>query len=280
MDPALSNFVSNLKRQAANMKIGSFEMVGKGNSVILVDVVPASALVPLAVSRKMGRPPKAQAGVELRSSFVRQSSMLNPSLQVAQALKFDLRPEDESVLAVVPTANLIEELLELQSLAVVVGKTLGEKLKRTSMVLVLKLKTELAKSANSFKATVATAKECKEKMRQDQMAAEEVQEALKSEHARVEAERNQLLKEKVDAKEKEKTLVAEMEKCHSFMLRINEEIFWQGVRQVAFYNGVSANEPRYDLNKDVLYEKLVPLVRVKLIALSRPSQSRRFEDKT
>jgi len=49
--------------------------------------------------------------------------MLSPSLRLAQAVHFDLLPEDESVLATIPTGNLIEELMELQSRA---NKALGE----------------------------------------------------------------------------------------------------------------------------------------------------------
>jgi len=37
--------------------------------------------------------------------------------------------------------------------------------------------------------------------------------------------RNQLLKDKVHAELKEKALVVELEKCHEFMLQINEESF-------------------------------------------------------
>jgi len=43
MDPALSNFRNNPKRQATNRKIGIFEAVGKGNPIVLVDVISASA---------------------------------------------------------------------------------------------------------------------------------------------------------------------------------------------------------------------------------------------
>jgi len=70
---------------------------------------------------------------------------------------------------------------------------------------------------------------CKEKMCQDQVAAEAIQEVLRASCTKVEAERDQLLKGKVDAEEREKTLAAKLEKCHSFLLRVNEEIFWQGV---------------------------------------------------
>jgi len=77
----------------------------------------------------------------------------------------------------------------------------------------------------------------------------------------VEAERNQLLKDSVDAELKEKVLAAELEKCHEFMLRINVESFQHGVRKVAFFHGVPMDDPRYDLNKNVVDGKLVPVGR-------------------
>jgi len=75
----------------------------------------------------------------------------------------------------------------------------------------------------------------------------------------MEVERDKLLKEKVDAEIKEKSIAAKIEKCHKFMLRINEKSFYQGIRQVGFNHGTSMDDPRYDLNKDVVNGKLVPL---------------------
>jgi len=43
------------------------------------------------------------------------------------------------------------------------------------------------------------------------------------------------------------------------MLRVSEESFNQGVRQVTFFHGVSAEDSRYDLGKDVVNGQLVPL---------------------
>jgi len=43
------------------------------------------------------------------------------------------------------------------------------------------------------------------------------------------------------------------------MLRINEGILNQGVRQVAFFHGVPADDSRYNLGKDVINDQLVPL---------------------
>jgi len=43
------------------------------------------------------------------------------------------------------------------------------------------------------------------------------------------------------------------------MLRINEESFYQVVRQAAFFHGVPTNDSQYDLGKDVLNGQLVLL---------------------
>jgi len=48
--------------------------------------------------------------------------MLNPLLQVAPGVKIAITPEDESVLAVVLTNNLIVEWMELQSQMLLVGR--------------------------------------------------------------------------------------------------------------------------------------------------------------
>jgi len=140
-----------------------------------------------------------------------------------------------------------------------VGKTLGEELNRTNAVIVPKLRVEQEESANSLKAALEVAEACREKMRLNDRIVREELEALKAAFARVDAERDQLLKEKVDAEERERTLNVEMEKCQEFMIRIKEESFYQGVRQVAFFHGVSTDDPRYDLGKDVVNGNLVPL---------------------
>ena len=55
-------------------------------------------------------------------------------------------------------------------------------------------------------------------MRQDNVAAKKAQQAPKTE---VEAIKTELAKEKVEVEEREKTLSAKVEKCHSFMLHIS-----------------------------------------------------------
>jgi len=143
--------MNSLKRQATNWKLGSLIAVGKDKVIVPVEAAPANAPFLPVPNQKRGRPSKAQASVGVGQSSIRQSSMLGPSLQLAQAVQFDLLPKDEGVLAAIPTENLIEELVGLQSRATIVGKALGEELKRTSTVLVPKLRTELAKSVNSLK---------------------------------------------------------------------------------------------------------------------------------
>jgi len=96
-------------------------------------------------------------------------------------------------------------------------------------------------------------------MRRDELAAKELQETLKAQLTKVEVERDHLMKEKVNVKAKEKSLIVEIEKCQEFMLKINEESFYQGIRQAAFYHGVLMEDHRYDVNKDVVNGELVSL---------------------
>jgi len=93
--------------------------------VVPVDVVPPTTIVP-PMNPKRGRPAKTvQQNAEVGSSS-RQPSMLNPLLQLASGVQIVISPEDKSILAVVPTNNLISKLIELQSRALVVGRTLEE----------------------------------------------------------------------------------------------------------------------------------------------------------
>jgi len=101
----------------------------------------------------------------------------------------------------------------------------------------------------------------KEKILKDNAAAETAQKTLKDKLAVMEAEKANLSKEKAVAEEREKALSTEVEKCHTFMMHISEDCFYQGLRQAAFYHGVPAEDPRLDLDKDVVDGKLVPIGR-------------------
>jgi len=70
--------------------------------------------------------------------------MLDPFLQMVSGMKIAILPKDESVLAVVPSKNLIAELMELEICVLVVNWSLGEELERTTTVVVPKLKMDLA----------------------------------------------------------------------------------------------------------------------------------------
>ena len=67
------------------------------------------------------------------------------------------------------------------------------------------------------------------------------------------------MQEKTDLTTNKESLNGEIEKALGFMLRINEESFNQGVRQVAFLHGVPADDSCYNLGKDVINDQLVPL---------------------
>jgi len=124
MDVALGNFMTSLRCQAANRKISNFKAIERGNLVVPVDVIPPSTNAP-PLSRKRGFPTKmVQQNAEAGSSS-QQPSMLNPLLQMVLGVQIAITPKDESVLATVPTKNLISEWIELQSRTLVVGKILG-----------------------------------------------------------------------------------------------------------------------------------------------------------
>lgn len=60
-------------------------------------------------NRKRGRPPKTQISLEVGSSSGKPITMLGLSIRVAPTMQFDLRPEDEGVLAAILTKDLIEK---------------------------------------------------------------------------------------------------------------------------------------------------------------------------
>jgi len=94
--------------------------------------------------------------------------------------------------------------------------------------------------------------------KKDRLAKEE-QETLKATLTKVMGERDLLVKEKADAEAKGESLAAEVEKCHEFMLHINEESFYQGIQQAAFFHDVRSEDSRYDLEKDMVNGQMVPL---------------------
>jgi len=77
--------------------------------------------------------------------------------------------------------------------------------------------------------------------------------------AAIEAEKAELAKGKVEAKEREEALSVEVEMCHTFMLRRSEDYFHQELRQSALYHGIPLKDPQYDLDQDVVDGKLVPI---------------------
>lgn len=72
-------------------------------------------------------------------------------------------------------------------------------------------------------------------------------------------ERDSLMEEKTRLTTEKESLDAKIDQYQGFMLRVSEESFNQGVRQVAFFHGVSAEDSWYDPNKDVVNDLLVPL---------------------
>jgi len=260
MDPSLSKFMNSLKRQAKKSKIVVIASVkSKSPTAVIGEGPTETAIAAPIANKKRGRPakvPRIEAG---SSSGGKPISMLGVGIRVAPTMQFDLRPEDEGILAAVPTLDLITETVELQCRAAVASHAIGEELKRAESVVIPKLKRKLDDSATSLKRALESVEECQKEREKDSQLAKEEQEALKTALAEMTAERNLLKKEKDGLTIEKESLNAEIEQCQSFMLRVSEESFNQGVRQVAFFHGVSADDSRYDPGMDVVDGRLVPL---------------------
>jgi len=252
MDPSLKKYMHSLKRQAKTRKISV--VAGVAPRPTKREIVPVEPVASPAQGKKRGRPAKAPRFETARSSGS-PVSMLGLSVRVAPTMQFDLRPEDEGVLSVVPCLDLIEEMVELQYRAAVVSRALGDELKRTKIVSIPKLKRQLSNSAVSLKEAL---KAVEDAQKESKLAKEE-QEALKATLNNVMAERDDALKAKEELLADKGSLSSQVEQLQGFMLSINEESFNQGARQVAFYHGVSADDERYDSNMDVVDGRLVPL---------------------
>ena len=257
MDPSLSKFMKDLKKQAEDRKVSSATGIVPKPAAIEV-VSPEIAVAP-PVNKKRGRPSKVQKLEVGTSSGGKPVSMLGLGLRVAPTMQFDLLPEDEGILAAVPTLHLIEEMVELQCRAAVVSRAIGDELKRAESVVILRLKAKLDESSQALKKALQDVDACqKEKEREAQMIKEE-QETLKAMVTKLTAERDELVQEKADLTTEKESLNVEIEKYQGFMLRINEESFNQGLRQATFFHGIPADDSRYDLGKDVVNGRLVPL---------------------
>jgi len=191
-------------------------------------------------------------------------------------MQFDLRPNNEGVLAAIPTLDLIEEMVELQCRAAVVSRAIGDELKRVKTVSIPKLKTQISESAVSLKEALKAVDDAREEVR----LAKEEQEALKVTLGQVMTERADAVKEKEELAADKESLSAQVEQLQGFMLSINEESFNQGVRQVAFYHGVSADEPRYDSGMDVINGQLLHLGAKMLRTLIKITRLRRHLNRT
>ena len=108
-------------------------------------------------------------------------------------MQFDLLPEDEGILAAVPTLHLIEEMVELQCRAAVVSRAIGDELKRAESVVIPRLRAKLDESSQALKKALQDIDACqKEKEREVQMIKEE-KETLKAMVTKLTTERDELV---------------------------------------------------------------------------------------
>jgi len=245
--------MKSLKRQADSRKISTVVGIKSKSPTVAAEEVPTeTAIVAPVVSKKRGRPAKVQRVEMGTSSGGRPVSMLGIGVRVAPTMQFELLPEDEGILAVVLTLDLIEEMVELQCRPAVVSRAIGDELKTTESVVIPKLRNKLDDSTTSLKKVLQAVDDCQKEKEKDNQLAKEEQEARKATLATVMAERDLLMKENADLMAEKGSLSAEIEKCQGFMLRVSEESFNQGVRQEAFFHGVPAEDARYDSGMDVV----------------------------
>jgi len=85
-------------------------------------------------------------------------------------------------------------------------------------------------------------KKCQEERQRENWLACEEQATLKVTLSEVMTERDSLMEEKTRLTTEKESLDAKIDQYQGFMLRVSEESFNQGVRQVAFFHGVSAED--------------------------------------
>ncbi len=215
MDPSLKKYMNSLKRQANKSKIAT--IAGIVPRPIEQEVVPVEVVAAPVQGKKRGRPAKAPRN-DARSSLGSPTSMLGSSVRVAPTMQFDLRPEDEDTLAAIPTLDLIEEMVELQCRATVVGRAIGDELKRVKTVPIPKLKSQLSESTVSLKDALKAVDEA----RNDARLAREEQETLKVTLNEVTTGRAEAIKEQEKLAIEKESLLAQVEQLQGFMLSINE----------------------------------------------------------
>jgi len=215
MDPSLKKYMNTLKRQANKSKIAT--LAGITPRPIEREVVPVEAVAAPVQGKKRGRPAKAPRN-EARSSSGSPTSMLGSSVRVAPTMQFDLHPEDEDTLAAIPTSDLIEEMVELQCRTAVVGRAIGNELKRVKTVSIPKLKSQLSESTVSLKDALKAVDEA----RNDAQLPKKEQEALKVTLNEVMAGRADAIKEQERLAAEKESLTAQVEQLQGFMLSINE----------------------------------------------------------
>jgi len=167
VDPESTKYLKQLKRQTLKRQKVPLEVLGMGTSSLTADVT-----LPPPSQRKRGRPGKmSHPRMDTESSST--PSILGGCLELAQGVQIRMTPEEEIILAGIPTENLVEGLTEMLSRSLVVTHTLGDELNRNSIIMVAKLKIELAKASSSLKSTLEAMGTLEEKCHQVSVEADE-----------------------------------------------------------------------------------------------------------
>jgi len=132
-----------------------------------------------------------------------------------------MMPEEESILVVIATDDLVEGLTEMLSRSLVVTHTLGGELKRNSAIVVAKLRKEFVESSSSLKSTLEAKGTLEEKCSQISVEADEAKRKITMLETELQLEKA----DRAKVEGEKKMVAAKLEESEAFLLCISKNCF-------------------------------------------------------
>jgi len=185
--------------------------------------------------KKRGKPARShrhstpQPALDVGSS---SSLLLSEHLHLARGVQIACTPEEEIIYAAALVDDLVSTMVEMMSITLVVGRTLGNELERNSAVVLAKLKAELNESSNSLKVTLEAMGSLKEQSRRVKTELDSVMSRNATIKAKLKASeqgRTDAIKVQEEELAKRETLAGEMAYYQLFLFRVDKDGFNEGV---------------------------------------------------
>jgi len=224
-------------------------------------------------SPKRSRPTSS----EVRVSSVNQ--LFAPDLSFFKGMNFSLSPAERGVMNLSSTDELAAACVEMQSRALVFAKTMRAEIAKGYAIEILKLKKELATSANSLKVVLDANSVQADKLKKVESERNSLR--MKCEELTKEKEKlfsdltgfEQNLGEATLAHDKAVSEKVQMEleliELKDYVLTVHSEGFNQAVRQAILLYGVPV-ENELDSGKDVYSGRLVSIDDISSVAIEAP----------